>query len=205
MIEGHLIFNGIIYAIVIAYILYINFAAYYQTTTGFLKALVNIFQNWIFRTVFLLIVGFFALDIFKYGGFVLAILLTIAFLNTNMLMYKQNISERFEVQNNTSQDQVQLHNLPPPPSSVPLSKPSPLQMKDKKLPVPMQEQMQPPMQPQMQIPMQRSMQPSMQPQMQPPMQQQMQPPPMQQQMQQKVEPYNIKPMSASTSQAETFE
>ena len=57
MIEGHIIFNGIIYAIVIAYILYINFAAYYQTTTGFLKALVNIFQNWIFRTVFLLFVG----------------------------------------------------------------------------------------------------------------------------------------------------
>lgn len=196
MIEGHIIFNGIIYAIVIAYILYINFAAYYQTTTGFLKALVNIFQNWIFRTVFLLIVGFFALDIFKYGGFVLAILLTIAFLNTNMLMYKQNISERFEVQNNTSQDPVQLHNLPPPPSSVPLSKPSPLQMKDKKFPVPMQEQMQP----------------QMQQQMQPPTQQQMQPPPMQQQMQQQVQPYNIKPMSVqsskmntSTSQAETFE
>ena len=189
MVEAHIIFNIFMYGLVIAYILYINFAAYYQTTTGFLKALVNIFQNWIFRTVFLLIVGFFALDIFKYGGFVLAILLTIAFLNTNMLMYKQNISERFEVQNNSSKDQVQLHNLPPPPSSVPLSKPSPLQMKDKKLPVPMQEQMQPPMQPQMQ----------------PPMQQQMQPPPMQQQMQQKVEPYNIKPMSASTSQAETFE
>ena len=93
MIEGHIIFNAIIYSIVIAYILYINFSAYYQTGTGFLKALVNLFQNWIFRTVYLLIVGFFALDIFPYGGFVLAILLTIAFLNTNMLVYKKDVEE----------------------------------------------------------------------------------------------------------------
>ena len=95
MIEGHIIFNAILYSIVIAYILYINFSAYYQTGTGFLKALVNLFQNWIFRTVYLLIVGFFALDLFPYGGFVLAILLTIAFLNTNMLMYKKDVEESF--------------------------------------------------------------------------------------------------------------
>jgi hypothetical protein len=93
MIEGHIIFNAILYSIVIAYILYINFSAYYQTGTGFLKALVNLFQNWIFRTVYLLIVGFFALDLFPYGGFVLAILLTIAFLNTNMLVYKKDVEE----------------------------------------------------------------------------------------------------------------
>jgi len=95
MIEGHIIFNAILYSIVIAYILYINFSAYYQTGTGFLRALVNLFQNWIFRTVYLLIVGFFALDLFPYGGFVLAILLTIAFLNTNMLMYKKDVEESF--------------------------------------------------------------------------------------------------------------
>ena len=95
MIEGHIIFNAILYSIVIAYILYINFSAYYQTGTGFLKALVNLFQNWIFRTVYLLIVGFFALDLFPYGGFVLAILLTIAFLNTNMLVYKKDVEESF--------------------------------------------------------------------------------------------------------------
>ena len=93
MIEGHIIFNAILYSIVIAYILYINFSAYYQTGTGFLRALVNLFQNWIFRTVYLLIVGFFALDLFPYGGFVLAILLTIAFLNTNMLVYKKDVEE----------------------------------------------------------------------------------------------------------------
>ncbi len=93
MIEGHIIFNAILYSIVIAYILYINFSAYYQTGTGFLKALVNLFQNWIFRTVYLLIVGFFSLDLFPYGGFVLAILLTIAFLNTNMLVYKKDVEE----------------------------------------------------------------------------------------------------------------
>ena len=98
MIEGHIIFNAIIYSIVIAYILYINFSAYYQTGTGFLKALVNLFQNWIFRTVYLLIVGFFALDLFPYGGFVLAILLTIAFLNTNMLVYKKDVEESFTME-----------------------------------------------------------------------------------------------------------
>lgn len=97
MIEGHIIFNAILYSIVIAYILYINFSAYYQTGTGFLKALVNLFQNWIFRTVYLLIVGFFALDLFPYGGFVLAILLTIAFLNTNMLVYKKDVEESFTI------------------------------------------------------------------------------------------------------------
>jgi hypothetical protein len=173
MIEGHIIFNGIIYAIVIAYILYINFAAYYQTTTGFLKALVNIFQNWIFRTVFLLFVGFFALDIFKYGGFVLAILLTIAFLNTNMLIYKQNISESFETKKMSQQQQpVQPHNLPPPPSAVPLSKPSPQQMKDKKLPPSM------PMQP---VAHPQVIQPVMQPVVQP-----------------AVQPYNIKPTNTQS-------
>lgn len=178
MIEGHIIFNGIIYAIVIAYILYINFAAYYQTTTGFLKALVNIFQNWIFRTVFLLFVGFFALDIFKYGGFVLAILLTIAFLNTNMLIYKQNISESFEIKKMSEQQPVQPHNLPPPPSAVPLSKPSPQQMKDKKLPpsMPMQSAAQPPV-------IQPVMQPVMQPAVQP-----------------AVQPYNIKPSSTQSQE-----
>jgi hypothetical protein len=43
----------------------------------------------------LLIIGFFALDLFPYGGFTFAILLTIAFLNTNMLVYKKQISESF--------------------------------------------------------------------------------------------------------------
>jgi len=105
MIEGHIIFNAIIYSIVIAYILYINFSAYYQTGTGFLKALVNLFQNWIFRTVYLLIVGFFALDIFPYGGFVLAILLTIAFLNTNMLVYKKDVEESLTMREEAEDDE----------------------------------------------------------------------------------------------------
>jgi hypothetical protein len=105
MIEGHIIFNAILYSIVIAYILYINFSAYYQTGTGFLKALVNLFQNWIFRTVYLLIVGFFALDLFPYGGFVLAILLTIAFLNTNMLVYKKDVEESLTMREEEEEDE----------------------------------------------------------------------------------------------------
>jgi hypothetical protein len=35
------------------------------------------------------------MDLFPYGGFTFAILLTIAFLNTNMLVYKKEISETF--------------------------------------------------------------------------------------------------------------
>jgi hypothetical protein len=83
------------YAIVIAYILYINFATYYNSGTDFLNFLIKLFNNWVFRLIFLLIIGFFSLDLFPYGGFTFAILLTIAFLNTNMLVYKKQISESF--------------------------------------------------------------------------------------------------------------
>jgi hypothetical protein len=95
MVEAHIIFNVFMYAIIIAYILYINFATYYNSGIGFLNFLIKLFNNWIFRLIFLLIVGFFALDLFPYGGFTFAILLTIAFLNTNMLVYKKQISESF--------------------------------------------------------------------------------------------------------------
>jgi hypothetical protein len=95
MVEAHIMFNVFMYAIVIAYILYINFATYYNSGTKFLNFLIKLFNNWIFRLIFLLIVGFFAMDLFPYGGFVFAILLTIAFLNTNMLVYKKQISESF--------------------------------------------------------------------------------------------------------------
>jgi hypothetical protein len=93
--KAHTIFNVFMYAIVIAYILYINFATYYNSGTKFLNFLIKLFNNWVFRLIFLLIVGFFALDLFPYGGFIFAILLTIAFLNTNMLVYKKEISETF--------------------------------------------------------------------------------------------------------------
>ena len=99
MVEAHIIFNVFMYAIVIAYILYINFATYYNSGTSFLNFLIKLFNNWVFRLIFLLIVGFFALDLFPYGGFTFAILLTIAFLNTNMLVYKKQISESFESRN----------------------------------------------------------------------------------------------------------
>ena len=95
MVEAHIMFNVFMYAIVIAYILYINFATYYNSGTKFLNFLIKLFNNWVFRLIFLLIVGFFAMDLFPYGGFVFAILLTIAFLNTNMLVYKKEISESF--------------------------------------------------------------------------------------------------------------
>jgi len=99
MVEGHMIFNVFMYAIVIAYILYINFATYYNSGTNFLNFLIKLFNNWVFRLIFLLVVGFFALDLFPYGGFIFAILLTIAFLNTNMLVYKKQMSESFVSRN----------------------------------------------------------------------------------------------------------
>jgi len=96
MIKTEFSFNAIIYAIVIAYILYINIAAYMNKTTGFLNFLTRLFQNVIFRTIFLLVIGFFALDLYPYGGFILAVLLTIAFLNTNMLIYKRDVGETYQ-------------------------------------------------------------------------------------------------------------
>ncbi len=95
MVKPHTVFNIFMYGLVIAYILYINFATYYNSGTNFLNFLIKLFNNWVFRLIFLLIVGFFALDLFPYGGFIFAILLTIAFLNTNMLVYKNKISETF--------------------------------------------------------------------------------------------------------------
>lgn len=114
MVESDFMFNVIIYALVIAYILYINFAAHLNKNSGFLNSLINLFQNWIFRLVFLLVVGFFALDMFPYGGFILAILLTIAFLNTNMLSYKKNIAENFAVLQGSEisdKDNYQMQNI----------------------------------------------------------------------------------------------
>jgi len=99
MVEPYIIFNAIIYACIVAYILYINFAAYYNSGTSFLNWLIRLNQSWIFRTIYLLIVAFFALDYFPWGGFTLAILLTIAFLNTNMLMYKKDLNEKFTNKN----------------------------------------------------------------------------------------------------------
>lgn len=86
MVESHHVFNFVVYALVIAYILYINFASYYNKGTEFVSFFVNLFQNWIFRLIFLVIVGYFSMDFFKFGGFTFAVLLTIAFLNTNMLV-----------------------------------------------------------------------------------------------------------------------
>ena len=94
---GHHVFNAIFYSGIIAYILYINFAAYYNVTEKSLNRITKVFSNWVFRFFYLLLVGFFALDIFKYGGFTFAILLTIAFLNSNMLIHKSRIKIKNEV------------------------------------------------------------------------------------------------------------
>jgi len=91
MVESHHVFNFVVYALVIAYILYINFASYYNKGTEFVTFSVNLIQNWIFRLVFLVIVGYFSMDFFKFGGFTFAVLLTIAFLNTNMLVGKSAV------------------------------------------------------------------------------------------------------------------
>ena len=115
MVEGHLVFNAFAYASVIAYILYINFAAYYNSGTKFLNGLVRVFNNWVFRLFYLLFVAYFSLDLFKYGGFTYAILLTIAFLNTNMLMYKKEVSESFSEHMSNMQDAQAPENCGPYP------------------------------------------------------------------------------------------
>lgn len=91
MEKNSFIFNVITYGIVILYILYINFASSMNKGQGFLRTASKLVDNMIFRIVFLLIVGYLALDMCKYGGFILAILLTIAFLNTSMLNLKRNV------------------------------------------------------------------------------------------------------------------
>ena len=109
MTKGPMIFNGIVYAAVVGYILYINFASFYNRTTSALNDLSNLFSNWIFRLCYLVVVGFFALDVLPYGGFTLAVLLTIAFLNTNMLVNKNKINESFASINEymTNQEDVE--------------------------------------------------------------------------------------------------
>jgi hypothetical protein len=109
MAKGPMIFNGIVYALVVGYILYINFASFYNRTTRALNDLSNLFSNWIFRLCYLVVVGFFALDVLPYGGFTLAVLLTIAFLNTNMLVNKNKINESFASINEymTNQEDVE--------------------------------------------------------------------------------------------------
>jgi hypothetical protein len=107
MAKSNIIFNVFMYGIVIAYILYINIATYYNSGKKFLNFLIKLFNNWIFRLIFLLIVGFFSLDLFPYGGFIFAILLTIAFLNTNMLVYKKEISESFVCEREPSEKKLE--------------------------------------------------------------------------------------------------
>lgn len=96
MIKAHIIFNVFMYAIVITYIICIHFAAYYNSGNKFINFFIKLFNNWIFRLIYLSIIGFFALNLFPYSDFLFAILLTIAFLCTNMLALKKDISESYE-------------------------------------------------------------------------------------------------------------
>ncbi len=105
MEKNSFIFNVITYGIVILYILYINFASSMNKGLGLLRMTSKLVDNMIFRVIFLLIIGYLALDLCQYGGFILAILLTIAFLNTGMLSYKNN------VENFISTNPERLHKL----------------------------------------------------------------------------------------------
>ena len=109
MRHGNVALNLTLCLLVVAYILYINLASYYGATPNALRQISRVFQNWVFRVFFLLVVGFFALELLPYGGFTLAVLLTIAFLNTNMLMHRKNVNEAFTeyMTTNNSQNQEQ--------------------------------------------------------------------------------------------------
>lgn len=99
MLKAHHAFNTIVYTIVIVYILFINYASYYHTGTGLLNFFISLFQNQIFRAIFLLIIAYLAFDMCEYGGFTLAILLTIAFLNSSMISTKK-VQESFDATEN---------------------------------------------------------------------------------------------------------
>lgn len=87
--------NLVTIGVLIVYIVYINLSSNLKWNDSVLKILVNLSNNWVFRIIFLGFVGAVALDLIP-GGIGLAIILTIAFLNTTLLGSK-GLSENFSV------------------------------------------------------------------------------------------------------------
>lgn len=124
MIKAHHVFNSSVYLIVIIYIILINVGSYYHKGTGVINFLVSLFQNEIFRIIFLLITAYFAFDLDVYGGFTLAILLTIAFLNTSMLSTRrvaESFSDKSKVEGEEDEEDSQRgYTIPTQPIENPI-------------------------------------------------------------------------------------
>ncbi len=75
-------FNLLTVGILVIYLIYINMSSSLGWNDAFLSMLINLSSNWIFRVVFFALVGAIALNLIN-GGIGLAVVLTIAFLNTH--------------------------------------------------------------------------------------------------------------------------
>jgi Skp family chaperone for outer membrane proteins len=82
--------NLSLYVLVLAYILFINLNVDHKMT--FLRTLM---ANPLFKVIVLGVIAISAFEMFKCCDFTLAILLTIAFLNTTMILNKNTVNEGF--------------------------------------------------------------------------------------------------------------
>lgn len=70
--------------VIVIYLLYINISSKLSKKDVVLNFIVDLFHNWIFRLLFLILIALCALEILP-GGMIIAILLTIVFFNTSMI------------------------------------------------------------------------------------------------------------------------
>ncbi len=74
----------IIIAIIVIYLIYVNLSAKFSRKDDILNFFIDLFHNWIFRILFLIIIALYALEYLP-GGMIVALLLTIVLFNTSML------------------------------------------------------------------------------------------------------------------------
>lgn len=91
----HHYINAVLYAIIVLYIVFLNYSSYEGRNMDFLRMVTDLFTSKLFVLLLLAVVAYLSLDLHKIGGFTLAILLTIAFLNTLMIMNKRRVDEGF--------------------------------------------------------------------------------------------------------------
>jgi len=82
--------NLSLYVLVLAYILFINLNV--DNNMTFLRTLMG---NPLFKVIVLGVIAVSSFELYKYFDFTLAILLTIAFLNTTMILNKNTVNEGF--------------------------------------------------------------------------------------------------------------
>ena len=86
--------NIIICALLVFYIIFIN-TSYHQGKRGMLNHLVMLFENPVFCFLVLVFIAYSALEFTPCCGFMCALLLTVAFLNTKMVLNNHMVNEGF--------------------------------------------------------------------------------------------------------------